>query len=134
MSQRPWNLALRFALEVTALAAFGWSAWTLGSGPIRFVLVVVAVAVPAAIWAIFRVPNDGGRPIVTVPGIVRLAIETDYFGAAVALLAVAGAVLPAVLLGGLVLAHYLLSWDRIARLLANSPLAPGAPFGAPPRS
>lgn len=134
MSQRTWNLALRFALEITALAAFGWSAWMLSSGPIRFVLVALAVAVPAATWAIFRVPNDGGRPVVTVPGIVRLAIETDYFGAAVVLLALAGAMLPAILLGGLTLAHYLLSWDRVARLLSNSPLAPRAPFGAPPRS
>jgi len=131
MAWHPANLAFRFFLELAALAAFGALGWHAGPGSARYLLAAVAVAVPAATWAIFRVPNDGGRPAVTVPGLVRLGIELDFFGAAVAALAFIGHPVLAVALGGPVIIHYALSRERVRLLLANQPLPPrAASFGA----
>ncbi|MFN8506913.1 MAG: YrdB family protein [Dehalococcoidia bacterium] len=131
MAWHPANLVFRFVLELAALAAFGALGWHAGSGPMRFVLAAVAIGVPAAVWAIFRVPNDGGRPVVAVPGIVRLGIELDFFGAAVAALAFIGHPVLASALGGAVIVHYAVSQERVRLLLANQPLPPhAAGFGA----
>jgi hypothetical protein len=63
------------------------------------------------------VPNDGGAPKVRVPGIVRLLIEIIYFGFAIWGLFDAGATMTGWIFGGIVLFHYILSYDRIAWLV-----------------
>ncbi len=50
------NLALRFALEVTALIGFGLAAWDVASGPWRWLLVVGVPLLAATIWGTFAVP------------------------------------------------------------------------------
>ncbi|MCC6387369.1 MAG: DUF2568 domain-containing protein [Dehalococcoidia bacterium] len=131
MAWHPANLAFRFFLELAALAAFGALGWHAASGPARFLVAAVAIAIPAAVWAIFRVPNDGGRPVVTVPGIVRLWIETDFFGAAIGALAFIGQPVLAAALGGPVIVHDAISQERVRLLLANQPFPPQAAiFGA----
>jgi len=80
------------------------------------------VGATAKAWAVFRVPNDGGKPVVEVSGRVRLALEAAVFGGAVSALALSGKTTLAAWLAGAVVLHNLLSWDRLRRLLANSSL------------
>ncbi len=75
------NLALRFLLELVALAALAyWGATTAASRALRILLAVVAPTVAAIAWFLFVAPNarvDAGP-------IVRLAVELLVFGAATA--------------------------------------------------
>ena len=70
-SARVANLALRFALEVCALAALGFWGWSQTEAPWRYVLMLGVPALAAAVWATFTVPDDpsrSGRAPVPVPG------------------------------------------------------------------
>jgi hypothetical protein len=80
-----WQLALRFGLELAALAALGVCGYD-------FVGIVAAIGLPvvaATLWGTFAVANEPYRapnPPVPVAGPVRLAIEAAVFvGALVAL-------------------------------------------------
>ena len=75
MSENPINLGLRFVLELAALWAIGSWGWVAHAGPAKYLWSVGLVVLAAALWGVFRVPNDGGPPIVSVPGWVRLLIE-----------------------------------------------------------
>jgi Protein of unknown function (DUF2568) len=117
----PVNLAFRFLLELIGLIALGVGAWSLASGP-GAVLVSIAIPLVAAVaWGTFRVPGDasasGGAPV-PVPGVVRLLIELDVFGAAVFLLWFASPT-ASMVLGAAVVVHYALSVDRIRWLLTH---------------
>lgn len=118
MSENPINLGLRFVLELAALAAMAYWGWTQHEDIGRALAVVVPL-VAAALWGVFRVPGDPRDAPVAVPGPVRLLLEAAFFGAAVLLLAAADQPSAAAVLGGVVLAHYAASYDRVARLLAN---------------
>lgn len=117
MSKHPLNLALRFALELAALTALGYWAWTMNGGLWRWVLVVALPLLAAGIWGSFRVPGDPGNAPIPVPGIVRLAIEALFFGASVLALANAGRETLAMILAAIVLIHYAISFDRIVWLV-----------------
>ena len=117
MSNTPLNLALRFMLELAMLAALGVAGWSLGQGAFGYLLAVGLPLIAAALWGVFRVPNDGGKPVVQVAGIVRLLLEAILFSAATVGLVLAGRSTAAALLGGITLLHYLISWDRVGRLL-----------------
>ena len=115
-----WNLALRFLLELAALAGLAAAAWTFGSGLGRWVAVVAVPVAAAAIWGLFNVlddPSRSGAAPVEVNGPVRLAIEVVILGGGAAALAVAihpawGMVVALAILG-----HYLASVDRVAWLV-----------------
>jgi len=117
MSDNPVNLLLRFLLEIAGLASLWYWGWTRHDGAARWLWAAGAVLAAAAVWGIFRVPGDGGRPVVAVSGRVRLTIEAAFFVTAVAVLHVAGRPTLAVVLAGLVVAHYLVSHDRVRRFL-----------------
>lgn len=116
-----WNLALRFGLELAALAGFGTFAWRQTSGPLRWVAVLALPLVAAAAWTAFNVPDDpsrsGAAPIV-VPGGARLAIEVVILCAGAAAMVVAHRPVGIVLLA-LILVHYAASVRRIAWLLGS---------------
>ncbi|GMV06899.1 MAG: hypothetical protein AMXMBFR53_31740 [Gemmatimonadota bacterium] len=131
MSRHPLNLLFRFLLEVAGLVAMGRWGWHLAPGWGGAALAVGVPAVGAAAWGVFRVQNDGGRPVVEVPGPVRLALEAAFFGAAVWLAARTGSGSWARPLGLAVLVHYAASWDRVALLARNRPLPAGGPKAAP---
>lgn len=117
-----WNLALRFLLELAALAGLATYAWGLTSGLLRFVVAIAVVTGAAAIWTIFAVPGDpsrSGHAPVPVRGIVRLGLElVVLFGGALAFYA-AGLSSAGVALALLVAIHYALSTDRLVWLLAQ---------------
>jgi len=115
-----WNLALRFVLELAALTGLAVAAWKLGSGPARWIGVVVVPVTAAVIWAVFNVLNDpsrSGAAPVEVNGWARLALELAILGGGAA--AVAFTVRPelGMVFGLAILGHYLVSLDRIEWLV-----------------
>jgi hypothetical protein len=83
---RPINLALRFALELAALAAFG--AWGLhaAGGPAGFALAAAAVLAAAGVWGRWMAPTSRHR----LADPARLLAEAAFFSAAGLALAVTG--------------------------------------------
>jgi hypothetical protein len=119
MSSHPINLGIRFLLELSILVSLGYWGWTEHSGIWRFMWGVGLPLVAAAAWGTFRVLGDPGDAPVPVPGPVRLLLEMVLFSAAVGLLFAAGRSTIAVVLGGLVVLHYAVSYDRILWLLSR---------------
>lgn len=122
MGSHPINLLFRFLLELLALAALGFWGFKQNEGWLGFILLLVIPFGAAVIWGVFNVPNDpsrsGNAPVV-VPGLVRLLIEFGFFGFAVWCLYDAGQIRLSGILGGLVIIHYLFSFDRIKWLLSR---------------
>jgi hypothetical protein len=121
VANHPLNLAVRFLLELAALGALGYWGWTQHTGVARWLLTVGAPLLAAAAWGSFRVPGDGGPPLVAVPGAARVALEAVVFGGATASLALAGRPRLALTFGLVVAAHYVLSYDRLLWLLRAAP-------------
>jgi len=120
MSQNPINLAVRFILELAALAALAYWGWTQHTGVLRYLLTIGLPVLGAVLWGVFAVPGDrsrSGDAPVPVPGILRLLLELLLFGFAAWCLYDAGLVLLANIFGIVVLVHYIISYDRIIWLL-----------------
>jgi hypothetical protein len=120
MSKNPLNLALRFLLELSAIATFGAWGYSLAQGGMRILMALLFPVLFAGVWGVFAVRNDpsrSGKTVVQTPGPVRLILELSLFGVAAWMLFDLGLSLPAWIFSGLVLAHYLISWDRMAWLL-----------------
>ncbi len=117
MGQNPLNLALRFFLELAALFVFGVWGWTRFDGAMRFVVTIGLPVLAAFLWGAFRVDGDGGKPLVRVPGVLRLLLEVAFFGFATWCLFDAGALAAGRIFGGVTLFHYLISYDRLAWLV-----------------
>jgi hypothetical protein len=111
------NSAFRFALEIAGLIAIGYWGYARTDGGARWLLVLVPPLIIASVWAVFRVPGDGGDPVVTVPGIARLGIETLVFALAIAALYFASQPIMTLLLAIAVLTHYAIGWERVRWLL-----------------
>src|SRR5690349_2602640 len=81
------NLALRFLLELCALAALAFWGYHAGTGWVaRIGLAVGAPLLAAIVWGAFVAP----KATIAVPGPARLALELAVFGAAAAGLYAAG--------------------------------------------
>lgn len=122
MGSNPINLALRFALEMAAMVALGCWSWMQSYGVLRIVLVTGIPLLIAILWGTFAVPNDpsrSGKAPVPVSGIVRLLLEWAVFAAATGALFAVGPTTLAWLLGGAVLIHYAISYDRILWLIGQ---------------
>lgn len=117
MSQSPLNLALRFALELAAVFAYGYWGWTQHAGVWRILWGVGLPFIVATIWGAFRAPDDHGKGLFDVPGSVRLLTEWAIFALAVVLYAAAGRFAAASILALLVILHYMASYDRVLRLI-----------------
>lgn len=117
MSENPVNLAIRFLLELGGLGALGYWGWTQHASVARFAWTFGLVILAATVWAVFRVPGDGGTPVVAVAGWIRLLIETAYFSGATWALLASGQRTWGFVFGGIVVLHYLASYDRIMRFL-----------------
>lgn len=115
-----WNLALRFVLELAALAGLGAAAWKLGTGPARWVGAAVVPVAAATAWGVFNVlddPSRSGAAPIQVAGWTRLILELMILGGGA--IAIALAVRPdlGVLVGAAVVGHYLVSLDRVEWLV-----------------
>jgi hypothetical protein len=119
---RPWNLALRLGLEIGALAGLGLAAWNQGGGVVRWVAVVAAPLVGAALWGTFNVlddPSRSGRAPVEVRGWVRLALELLVLGAGWVGYSLAGYPLIGAAFAALTVLHYSVAYPRVRWLLAR---------------
>lgn len=120
VSLNPAMLAIRFLLELVAIASFGIYGWRAFDSPWKFLLVVLLPLVAAAAWGVFAVPDDpsrSGEAPVAVPGLVRLLVELAVLGGGAAALWAAG--LPRwALISALVLVIYqALAYDRLRWLV-----------------
>ena len=120
MGSHPVNLILRFLLEIMALMSLGIWGFEQSESWFRLVLAFGLPVILAVIWGIFAVPNDpsrsGSAPIITV-GFIRLIIELGIFGFAIWSLHDIGYDNFSLIFGIVVLAHYLISYDRVLWLL-----------------
>ena len=80
------NLALRFLIEVAALAIFAYWGWKAGNGAVRWAIAVGAVAAAVVVWALF-VSED---PTISIPRSLQFVIELGVWAAAGAALYAAG--------------------------------------------
>jgi hypothetical protein len=92
------NAVLRFLLELAGLVAQGyWGFATQDNWALKLLFGLGIPLVMAALWGIFRVQHDGGRPVIEVAPQIRLLLEAVFFALAIGLLVAAG--LPTFALG-----------------------------------
>ncbi|MEV5608462.1 YrdB family protein [Streptomyces sp. NPDC052225] len=118
----PAVLGLRFALELVALACFGYWAWRTAPGAFRYVAVVAAPLVVTVAWGVFATPGDksrSGDTVVATPGALRLLLELAVFFGGAAVLYAAGAHPTAAALAVVLIVYHAASFDRIAWLLRH---------------
>jgi len=120
MGAHPFNLAVRFILELIALFAIGLWGWKQGEGINKYFLAIGLPIILAIIWGAFAVPDDpsrSGKAPIPTSGIIRLSIELAIFTLAIYCFYVLGYGKVAVSLGIIVFLHYAISYDRITWLL-----------------
>ncbi|MCW5696770.1 MAG: YrdB family protein [Bauldia sp.] len=114
------NYVLRFGLEVAALVAAAVWGFTLDASTLVRILAGVGVPVAlGALWAVFRIPNDGGRPVIEVAPRIRLLVEAVVLGVATALLFASGRQTWGIVFAALIVIHYAIGWRRTAALVVN---------------
>lgn len=115
-----WNLALRFGLEIAALAGIATAAWRSSAGPWRWGATIALPIVATVGWTTFNVLDDpsrsGGAPV-EVPGRVRLTVEFAVLGAGTAGFLWRGPRSAGLALATLIIVHYATSTPRIKWLL-----------------
>lgn len=123
MAYHPFNLFVRFLLEVAALISLGIWAWNTFNNWQGWLMAIFLPFSMAIIWGVFAVPGDpsrsGSAPVPT-QGIVRLAIELLFFGSMVGALYDLGWSTTALVLGLITLIHYLTSYDRVLWLINSN--------------
>ena len=122
MGSHPLNLLFRFLLEITALVSVGMWGWRQADGWLKIVLALALPLILAVVWGVFAVPGDpsrSGNTIVAVPGLARLVIELLIFAAGVWAVYDMGYEKVGMTMMVVVMAHYLLSYDRIIWLIAQ---------------
>jgi hypothetical protein len=97
---RALSLALKFGLELAAVAAFAFWGATIGRGVLSVLVAIAAPALAVVLWARFAAPRSKRR----LPAAPRIAFEVSVFALAVVALIAAGAVPAAIVLGVLVAA------------------------------
>jgi hypothetical protein len=117
MFNNPINLAVRFGLEIAMLIALGMWGAKQSQGWKSTALAIALPLLAAAVWGIFRTPEDHGKGLIATPGIIRLLIEFGLFAAAIWALSDLGRKNTAWWFAGILLLHYLVSYDRIGMLL-----------------
>lgn len=117
-----WNLALRLGLEIGALTGLGVAAWNQTEGAVRWIAVVVAPLIGAALWGTFNVlddPSRSGEAPVEVPGWARLAIELLVLGGGWIAYAIAGYTAIGAAFAALTVLHYVVGRARVRWLLSQ---------------
>jgi hypothetical protein len=119
LTQHPANLMLRFFLEVAALIAVGQWGWQVGQGLNRYLLAFGLPLLLAAVWAIFRTPEDpsSGKGVVRIPGPARLLLEALFFGFAIWTMFASSRGFFGVVFSAALLLHYAWSLNRVIWLI-----------------
>jgi len=120
MSKHPVNLAIRFILELAAIASFAMWGYGLTEGGFRILTAILFPVLFALTWGIFAVRNDpsrSGKTVVPTPGLIRLILEFGLFAAAAWMLFDLDFQILGWIFSIAVIIHYLSSYDRIAWLL-----------------
>jgi len=121
MNKNPINLAVRFLLEIAMLLALGYWGWHLGGSWQQYAAAIGLPVIAAALWGVFRIPNDPNPAPVAIPGMIRLLLEWGLFGSAVWALYDLGYTALSLVMAVIVIVHYLVSYDRTWVMLRNSP-------------
>lgn len=121
MNTHPVNLLLRFLLELVMLAILAYWGYHHFAGWQGIAAAIAFPLLAAICWGIFRIPNDPRPAPVAIPGPLRLLLEWVLFASAVWALEDLGYDTGAWLLAGILVAHYLVSYDRTASMLRNRP-------------
>jgi hypothetical protein len=118
MALKNAGLGLHFFLELAALAGLAvWGFQPAHSGWQKILLGIVVPVLAAAVWGIFRVPNDPGQAVVAVPGILRLILELGILGGAAFGLYAAGHTPWAVLFAAAIVIDYGIMYERVVWLI-----------------
>ena len=123
MGSHPINLMIRFILELLALAAVGFWGWKSFDGTFQYIFGIGLPILMMVIWGSFAVPDDpsrSGKAPVPVPGSIRLVIEFLFFALATWALYDLPEIELSSIFGGLVIIHYLVSYDRVRWLLSRN--------------
>jgi hypothetical protein len=115
------NDALRFVLELCALAALAYWGFHTESGALQWVLGLGAPLAMAVVWGLFMSPK-AARPV-REP--IRLVAEIAIFGAAAVALAAADQPTLAIVFAALVAAHLVLTFPLHQRQPSDA--APAQP-------
>jgi hypothetical protein len=89
------NLAVKFLLELAALALFGYWGAVVGDGIFAVVLAVAAPALMVVVWGVFAAPRSARR----LPAPARIPLELGVFALACAAGFAAGATVAATVFG-----------------------------------
>ncbi len=120
LAKHPVNSAVRFLLELIAIAAFGIWGYHQSDTSLKILLAILLPLGFAMLWGVFAVKDDpsrSGKTVVQTPGILRLLLELGLFGAAAWMMLDLNYSLVALIFGLSVVIHYFVSFDRIAWLL-----------------
>ncbi len=122
MGSHPINLMIRFILELMALVSVGFWGWKSNEGILQYILGIGLPILMTIIWGTFAVPDDpsrSGKAPVPVSGLIRLLLEFTFFALAVWALHDLQQDKLSYILGGIVIIHYIVSYDRISWLLSQ---------------
>lgn len=120
MGSHPINLMIRFLLELAALGSVGLWGWKSFDGTLQYVLGLGLPILMTIVWGTFAVlddPSRSGKAPIPVSGLIRLVIEFLFFGLAVWALYELEYSRLSYALAGIVMIHYLVSYDRVKWLL-----------------
>jgi len=120
MGAHPINLLIRFLLEVIALIAMGIWGWHQATGALQYVFAIGIPLFFTTLWGVFAVPDDpsrSGKAPVPIPGWLRLVFELVFFAFATWGMYQLDWLIAAMIFGGIVVIHYIVSYDRIQWLL-----------------
>ena len=112
------NMGVRFLLELCALGALIY--WGFNRSDDWLMKLLLGIGIPllaAAIWGIFRVPNDPGDAPIPIPGWLRLLLEFILFAGATLALSAAGQTTLAWIFGIAILIHYQIDYKRVLWLI-----------------
>ena len=121
MAKEKLNPGLRILLKIATLIAIGYWGWKQHMGVLRYALAFSLPVTTAVFWIMLPARGEAcnGLPDMAIPGPTRLFLEFAFFGFATWGLYDTGSILLAFGLGIAVIIHYLISFDRLYRLLKN---------------
>ncbi|MGE0638289.1 MAG: YrdB family protein [Bacteroidia bacterium] len=120
MHSHPFNLALRFILEISTLFIIGYWGFKNNDGILKYIMTFGLPLLLAAVWGVFAVSNDpsrSGKTVVETAGSMRLVIELLFFAGGSLALYKLGYTKAAYLFALAVIIHYLVSYERVLWLL-----------------